>query len=192
MANHVIYIPGLGDNRTYNQDKALKLWRLYGLHTHYHAIGWADDESFKPKLQRLLDKIDDFQRAGHDVSLIGVSAGASAVINAYAARDSLKSVICIVGKIHNPQTVGKRIYDKNPAFRESLSMVEASLERLGKKERARILSLYPIKDLTVPIKDTFINGARMRKIFAFGHIQAIFICLLFYGPLIGRFMKHSD
>lgn len=190
MVQHVIYVPGLGDNRTYSQDKVLKLWRIFGLRAHFFPLGWADKEPFGPKLQRLLDMIDDLQKDGQPVSLIGVSAGGGAVINAYAKRKNLTSVICIVGKIHNPQTVSDFILRANPAFRQSAYMVGKSLEQLGKAERKRIMSIHPLKDLTVPIADTKIDGAEIKKVWAPGHISAIFVCLVFHGRLIGRFVRN--
>lgn len=189
MANHVIYIPGIGDQKPHGQDLAIGLWRLYGLTPHYFPLGWADKERFEPKLARLLDKIDALKKQGHSVSLVGVSAGASAVLNAYSERKDLSGVVCIVGKIHNPQAVGGRIYHTNPAFKDSVYRVAASLETLGREERARILSLYTPLDKTVPPNDSQLQGAKNRKIAGLGHITGIFFAVIFGGPAIASFLK---
>lgn len=191
MTKHVIYVPGLGDSRTYNQDKALRLWRLFGIRAHFFPLGWADKEPFEPKLRRLLGKIDELQKDGQSVSLVGVSAGGGAVINAYAQRKNLTSVICVVGKIHNPQSVGNSVYKTNPAFKQSAYMVEENLKKLGDNERRRIMSIHPLKDFTVPIADTKIAGAEIRKIWAPGHISAIFVSLVFGGAMIARFIRRN-
>ena len=99
MAHQVIYVTGLGDDRSYGQITILKSWRLWGLKPHYFPFKWADKEPFEPKFQRLLAKIDDLSTDGNYVSLVGVSAGASAVLNAYAERKNLTGVVCICGKI---------------------------------------------------------------------------------------------
>lgn len=165
------------------------LWKIFGIKVHFFPLGWADKEPFALKLQRLLDKIDFLQKDCQSVSLIGVSAGGGAVINAYARRKNLTSVICIVGKINNPQTIGNFTYRTNPAFKESAFMVKESLEKLGDDERRRIMSIHPLKDLTVPIPDTMIDGAKIRKVWAPGHVSAIFVSLVFGGRMIARFIR---
>lgn len=191
MAHHVIYIPGLGDITSYGQSLAIQLWRLYGLRPHYLPLGWAGKEKFEPKLGRLLDKVDSLEKSGNKVSLVGVSAGASAVLNAYAKRKNIAGVVCIVGKIHNPQTVGDRIYKINPSFKESMLQVVGSLDGLGEAKKSRIMCIYNRADKTVPNKDSVIEGALNRKFLGWGHISAIFFTVTLGGPLIARFLHRQ-
>jgi hypothetical protein len=42
------------------------------------------------------------------VSLVGASAGAGAAINAFAARKNIvNGVVCIAGKVNNPDAIGE-------------------------------------------------------------------------------------
>ena len=192
MKHHVVYVPGLGDQRPYGQSFLLHLWRPFGLTPHYHALGWADGEPFTPKLERLIAKIDSLKSAGNKVSLVGVSAGASAVLTAYSQRlDDVTGVVCISGKIQNPGKINERYFIKNPAFKDSVFGLSKVLESLSPAELGRIMSIHPIHDQTVPISDTIIKGVVENRIFAFGHIQSIFYCLLFEGPAIARFLKKA-
>jgi pimeloyl-ACP methyl ester carboxylesterase len=145
-----------------NEQKALlKFWQMYGLHPHYLAMHWGDGEPFQPKFDRILSAIDELHNHGHKVSLVGSSAGASAVLNAYAKRKKLVTgVVYICGKVKNEQSINERVYKRNPAFRESLAMLPDSLKALEPKYRNRILSIRPLRDGLVPVADTKIDGVR--------------------------------
>jgi hypothetical protein len=77
--HHIIYVPGILDDIYRVQSSLVATWRIYGVVGHCHAMPWLGDETFEPKLQRLLDAIDELSAQGHHISLVGASAGASAV-----------------------------------------------------------------------------------------------------------------
>lgn len=191
MAHHAIYVPGLGDQRTFRQNWAIKTWWLYGLRPHYFPLYWADKEAFAPKLELLLARIESYQQNGHQVSLIAASAGAGAAINAFARHKKLTGIVLICGKIHNPQVVEDRFYLENPAFKESAYQVEASLKKLTLKDRQKIMSIHPIVDNSVPIGDTVIKGALEKKIPTRGHFFSISYALTFGTPIIARFLRRT-
>lgn len=188
MPIHLIYVPGLGDNRSYGQEDAIKRWQKFGLDTTYFPLGWADKEPFAPKLKRLLAKIDDLADAGYQVSLVGVSAGASAVLNAYAIRPKIHRVVLIGGKVNNPQTIGNKIYQQNPAFKESVFMVSKRLSKLSPDKIGRIMSIHPLYDGRVPVADTLIPGAVEKTVPVIGHILGIFFTISLRGKMIADFI----
>lgn len=191
MKHHVIYLPGLGDSKTHGQDDAIKRWEKYGLETHFFPLGWADKESFEPKFKRLLSKIDELLKTGDKVSLVGVSAGASAALNAYALRSSLSSVVLICGKVNDPQSIGESVYLENPAFKQSVFAVKDSLAQLNPAQIKRIMSIHPLRDQSVPVPDTIIKGALEKTVPVIGHIFGIFFTIVFKGKLIAKFIKSS-
>jgi hypothetical protein len=191
MIHHVIYVPGLGDAKSRGQKLITKLWRPLGVRGHYVPMRWAAPEPWEHKLQRLLDAIDTLSQSGA-VSLIGTSAGASAVLQAYARRkQTIAAVACICGKINHPETVNPRYYTENPAFKDALAQLQTALPALGTTERTRILSVHSLRDATVPPADTLIQGARERTLPVAGHVFSIFCALLFGAPGIMRFLKHA-
>lgn len=187
--HHVIYVPGLGDDKTYGQDSAVRGWEKYGLSGHYFPIGWADGESFEPKLKRLLDKIDGLLHDGYLVSLVGVSAGASAVLNAYAQRPSVHGVVLISGKVQRTHLIGGQIFSANPAFKGSAYMLKDSLKSLTPNRISRIMSIHPLRDGRVPVKDTLIPGSVEKTVPVIGHLFSIFYTVTFRGKLIADFLK---
>jgi hypothetical protein len=192
MTHHVIYVPGLGDHRTRVQLLAPKYWQIFGITGQVFVMNWNDKESFAPKLERLLAMTDRLTAEGNKVSMVGVSAGASAVLVAYAARlDKIAGVVCICGKINHPETVEPERFAENPAFKGSLAELQRILPKLGLEHRAHIMSLRPLLDGTVPVADTFIPGARNRLIMAAGHAFSIVVALLFVAPVFIAFLKRQ-
>jgi len=189
MVHHVVYIPGLGDSRPRGQTVILYFWKLFGLNVHYFPLGWADKEAFEPKLGRLLKLIDELELQEGAVSLVGVSAGASAVLNAYAKRGGINSVICICGKINSPQAISERTYRINPAFKQSMFGVKQSLDKLTPAQNSRIMSIHPLSDGTVPLSDTAIPGAVEKTAPVVGHIFGIFYSITFGAAGIAKFLK---
>lgn len=192
MKHFVIYIPGLGDNKYLIQGIFVWSWRLYGVKSVTRTMNWADGEAFEQKLTRLLTEINEHLAKGHKVSLVGASAGAGAVLNAYAVRpDQIAGVVSICGKILHAETVSDRTYSHNPAFKQSMDILRSSLEKLGATERAKILNLHPMHDPTVPVEDTKIEASQEKTMKTAGHSMGILVALSFYGRTICKFLKQQ-
>jgi pimeloyl-ACP methyl ester carboxylesterase len=192
MAHHVIYVPGIGDHRRYGQPAALYLWRPYGLHPHYLPLGWHVKEGFDVKLARLTKLIDDLLAAGHTVSLVGVSAGASAVLAAYAERPAVHRVVTICGKILYPERIGQRTYDMNPDFEGSMALVPAALSRLKTADKLKdILTIYSPRDTVVATDDAQIDGAPTKVVGGWSHGSAIFVAVIFGTHSIAKFLRST-
>ena len=192
MKLHVIYIPGIGDDRTGLQEKIIRTWRLWGVEPELWSMDWADDRSWKSKFKLLLGRIDDLAAAGQKVALVGASAGGSAVINTYAARqDKISGIVCIAGKVNNPETIGQRYRRRNRSFVESADQCADSLKLLNEARRKRISSRYGIFDELVPKKDSRIPGAHNRVVLSAGHGINIATQIIFGAPFFIRFLKNQ-
>lgn len=191
MARYVIYVPGLGDKRSFGQNIAIQYWRLFGLRPVYFPLNWHKPEGFEIKLQRLLKKCKELNHANKGVTIVGISAGASAAVNAFAKSNDINSVVLICGKINNPNTIGQKIYDINPDFRQSVFGVKRSLEKLSTSDRSRIMSIHPWADQTVPINDAIIDGAKEKVLPGWDHISGIFFGVILGAPSIARFIKKT-
>ncbi len=192
MTHHVIYVPGLGDHRTKAQLLAPKYWQVFGVTGHCYVMHWRDKEAFAPKLERLLKMIDQLAANGDKVSLVGTSAGASAVLVAFAARlDKVSGVVCICGKINHPETIHPGRFVQNPAFKESLAKLQEVLPKLDGTARSRIMSIHPLADESVPPADTIIQGAHEKLVPTVGHAISIGVTLIFAAFSMMRFLKHQ-
>jgi pimeloyl-ACP methyl ester carboxylesterase len=189
--HHIIYIPGLGDSKTRGQQFAVRLWRTYGVYGHCHAVIWNNTDSFENKLQGILKEIDQLKSKGHIVSLMGASAGASMALHAFAARkEAISSVVLVCGELADARKINPSYFTKNPAFKVSMERLPATLNKLTMDDRKRVMSLHPLFDETVTIKDTYLEGARMFTSISFGHAFTIGMTLTidFYIPMY-FFMK---
>jgi pimeloyl-ACP methyl ester carboxylesterase len=191
MARHVIYIPGIGDHHAYGQNVAIQLWRLFGLKPHYMPLGWNKTEGFSIKQKRLLDLVEKLHSDNDSVSLVGVSAGASAALNAYARSAVISRVICICGKINNPETISNQTFVANPDFGESMYSLAASLALLDKKTN-HIMSIHPWRDQIVPIPDTLIKNAQEKTLPGWSHATGIFFGVIFGSFSISKLIHSKN
>jgi dienelactone hydrolase len=186
---HVIYVPGLGDFRARGQEVAVKLWRHYGVAPEMIRMYWQTAEPWKTKLQRLLDRIDTLHTAGYQVALVGSSAGATAVIAAFAARPTIVGCVVIVGKVNHPASIGGAYRAKNPALVTASQDCERALRSLPPAMRLRIQSRYAALDEVVRQSDSHIPGARNRRLFSIGHSLTIGLQLTIGVPFWLRFLR---
>ena len=141
-------------------------------------------------MPRLLARIDKLLATGRQVGLVGASAGASAAINAYAARsDSLVGVVVIAGKVNRPEAVGKHYKGRNPAFWQSIQSSPQSLKQLNPPDLRRVQSRYAVADETVHKPDSIIPGADNRMVPTATHFFTIATQLLIGAPFFIRFLK---
>lgn len=175
MTHTIIYIPGLGDNAMFGQYAAHYLWRLQGASVQAHPLYWGDGEAFQPKFERLLAHIDRLAKKGHEVSLVAVSAGATAALNALVARpEAIHKVVIVCGAIQHPEEVGTDTKTRNPAFWESMTYLhEHSLSKLRPKDIAKIVSYIPQSDETVNPKNMRIEGITYESLPTHGHVKSI-------------------
>ena len=192
--HHVIYIPGIGDNKPYYQPQLINFWRFYGIKVHYHPVIWrSQDEDWTSKLNKISKLIDELYQQGFRVSLVGVSAGASAALNAYAAdKRKIRGIVYICGKLKHPETISKRYYQRNPAFKSSLAEAQLNIEKLSDEDKSKMLNLRPLYDQTVPVSHTEISGVRRLRMLSVYHVPSIFIAITLYGPLIAKFIRRKD
>lgn len=190
--NAVVYIPGLGDEKSRGQKMALNLFRLARIRPTYFPIGWKDSGTYETKLEELDDLIAKLYKK-HSVHLFAVSAGASTAINSYVRNlDKISSISLVCGKIQNINKIHSSYYNENPNFEVSVKMLEDSLRKLNTSSRARILSIRPQIDPVVPPRDTIIKGAKNLKSFAFGHTPTIVYYLTIGLPRIIWLIKKNS
>lgn len=187
---HVIYVPGLGDAMPAAQRKVVGLWRWWGVEPELFQMNWADNVPWQTKFEKLLGRIDALTAEGKQVALVGASAGASAVINAYAARKKqISGVVCLCGKINHPEAIGPAYRSRNPSFVESAEAAPNSLSKLSSIDRTKIQSRYSILDGVVRRRDSVVPGAQNRTILTVGHSITIALQLIFGAPFFLRFLK---
>ncbi len=191
MIRHaVVYVFGLSDHRAKGQTLAVQAWQAYGVRSEVFHMYWHVATPLAQKMHQLLERIDSLADEGYLVSLVGTSAGASVAVSAYAARPTtIHAVVCICGKLRNPETIHPATYRANPAFQESLAQLPSRITALTPEQKGRILSIRPLSDKLVPPHDTIIPGAQSGRLYTVGHAFTIGYGITIYAPFLLRFIR---
>ncbi len=193
MIHNVIIIPGLGDS-TISVKLATIHWSRLGLTPVVHSVGWRkDQEHFNTKLRKLTSLIDRLYDPENKLSLVGTSAGSSAVMNAFMTRkDKIHRVVSVCGRLRQGTQQGYRSFKSKTAtsisFKESVLMFEKNEHKLNKSDRKKIMTIRPIFDELVPRDTAILKDASNRTIYSIEHMFSIWMSLSFYKPLIS-FLK---
>ena len=191
MKSHVILVPGLADRKGI-MDYLTRSWKK-DVVVHIHPAPWEDMKPFGHKLEMLLKLIDHCAKHSGKVSLIGVSAGGSLVMNAFCHKKAkIHRVINICGRLREGKNVSPTLdtaIKGHPSFKNSVLLCEKGLSKLTSLDKAKIMTIRALFDGTVPTSTTPIVGAINITIpFAF-HIFAIGAAFLFYKKSMLQFIK---
>lgn len=179
MRHYIIYIPGLGDSYDGIRRFLLFFWRIYGVKVEHVPMRWYDGRNYDEKYTRVEAAIKNAQALGYTVSIIGESAGGSMVLNIFARNQSIHRSISLCGVNSYKSPISKRIFERGPAFKESVSIVNESQAQARTLRAKQITSITASYDPTVPIESNVIPGARHIKLRSIGHLTTILFCLSF-------------
>lgn len=194
--NHfVIIIPGLGDNAK-EVRWATSHWRRYGLKPVIHSVGWNDKEAdFRPKLERLTGLIDKLSSEGDKVSIVGLSAGGSAAINAYIRRrKKVNKTVSVCGRLIRGNQTGFRSFEKrtasSSAFAQSILLCESGLTNLTNMEKRKIMTVRAMfGDELVPAETAIVKGADNIAVPTAEHVLSIGATLTIFSKPVILFLK---
>jgi len=191
--NHIIiYVPGLGDRDLTKRRRLLSLWHFRNVQIEICSMDWSVDVPWQTKLDKLIGRIDELAKAGHTVSLVGESAGAAAVLQALAARDSsLNRVILLCGKFQYPERVASWRYQQNPSFKDALTLSHTLLPKLAESQKSKLVNLHPIFDPVVPVAENKTAGFKNSLMPIAGHATSIVFANTIWSWRIVRLIKSS-
>lgn len=177
MKNYIIYIPGLGDSYDHFRKKALRTWSVYGVKTQLLPMVWYDSQPYEEKYQQASKTISELIKSGARVSLVGESAGGSMAINLFAANPKIDRLITIAGVNMPTAPVARQTLQKGPAFAVSRQRLHESLPMISSERRRNIYTLSALGDNVVRFRYSVIPGAHVRRVWSFGHLFTITLCL---------------
>lgn len=180
---HILYLSGLGDNFDRWRLRALKLWHYRGVSVELVPMTWQSG-TFEQKLARIDQAID--RAKGKRVVLLGESAGGSMVIHMLARRDDIYRAMTLCGKNTHPEGVDERYYRNNPAFRASMDHLNESLALLTDEQKKQFVSIHPVYDPVVPVREALLKGCREIEVWLVGHLFVISLVLTVLSPIVVR------
>jgi hypothetical protein len=193
----IMYVPGLNDDIFPNKNLINLLpyfWRIYGYEVFIIQPEWRTGKSFQPKLQLIINKIDELYAAGYEIFLFGQSAGGAAVLNAFTERkNKVSKVINICGRLRKGENVNptlKKAARGNPAFAESVLLFENQNEKkLTKEDRKKILTIKHIWDGVVPSTTVGLTEAVNITIPVLQHSIGGIAVLTFFSRKLASFLS---
>lgn len=188
----VIIIPGLGDDTRILSWITRNWRRKLNITPIVYSMNWKKNESFQQNLTKLLILIDKTHKQFDYLSLIGTSAGGSAVINAFCQRkDKIHKVINVCGRLRKGENIFPSLDSaakNSPSFKESVLLCEKNLEKLTPQDKTKILTIRPLIDEVVPTSCVPIPGAINKTIFSVEHGLSIALCFTVYSNRITYFL----
>lgn len=187
----IIVVPGLGDGGRFFRFMVKNWWRMFPIEV--HAFGWRDKGAkLIDKQNSLLQRIDALTKDGRKIYLIGISAGGSAVLNAFMARRLVVSgVVNVCGRLREGVGVHptlKKAARTSEIFAQSVKSCERELSSLTNSDLEKILTIRPIYDEIVPTSTVGIEGATNIIIPSFFHGVGIRCSMIFLRNKIINFL----
>lgn len=184
---HIIYIPGFNEKYDPFRRWALRQWSFKNVTIEMADVDWPNGKF--TEMLATIDKAID-RASGKKIVLLGESAGGSLTVHAYAKRkDDVYKVMTICGKNTRPETVGEKYYDYSPAFRDSMMLLNKSLESLPESKRSQFVSIHPLYDPLVSVRDTLLPGCKEVRLWLVGHTLVTLLALTVLSPIVVRAAK---
>jgi hypothetical protein len=192
--HYVVIVLGLGEAAPMYR-LLVKNWEeRFGIIPIIHVFGWKNqEEAFSTKLTKLTDQIESLAKDKHSISLIGISAGASASLHAYAyAKEKgigIQSYISICGRFNRdaypwyPLSYG---VERISAFKESITMVPASKQKLSFSDYKKMQCFYSLFDEVVPTSASILPNVKKHRIPCISHNLSIYLAFLDAKKLISK------
>lgn len=149
-------------------------------------------QELKPKLDRMTDLIDKYHASGYLVSLLGTSAGGSAVINVYAMRKAkMHKVINVCGRLRSGEGARptlKEAAKRSKSFYDSVLQCEKVMTKFTGEDCRKILTFRPLFDELVPPSTVTVPGAKNVHLPAIEHIISIMFTITMFSEKIVGFV----
>ena len=179
---HILYIPGLGDNSSLTKQRfLLSLWNKNKVIIHFFDPKWHDEsETYAQKYSRLIELGSRLRPGEDDLIVIGVSAGGSLAVRYIAENETVTRAYLVCGKLKGSSKIGKPYQERAPALLESVQASESLLLDISESSSAKITVIRPLLDGIVPLEDMLVPGSKRVRLFTIGHTISIVYVLIVY------------
>lgn len=170
---HLILIPGLGDRISLVEERLKKIFAPDVI-IHFYRANWRNGENFDSKLQHFLNFFDGISEKNGTLSLGGISAGGSLVLNSYCERRTkVNKVINICGRLK----AGKIVFPPlglaaitSRSFYDSVRASGENLEAFTTADTSKFMTFSALFDEQVPRQTSQLEGAQNLIVPRVGHV----------------------
>lgn len=173
----LIIVPGLGDKISLIE-QPLRDWPKRGVKPFIHQAPWSQsEESLDLKLKRLVGELDRWNDEGYSVSLLGISAGSSLVLNAFAQRKKIvNKIISVCGRLRPGNNITYSLYkwdQKSRAFCDSVYFADKNQKAFSESDLQKFTTFNALFDELVPRKTSILPNAKNLTVPMVGHVFSI-------------------
>lgn len=163
-------------------------WKLFGFTVYVVDIHWiTQPNDFQSKLQKLVKLVDAYLQQG-EVSLLGISAGGSAVLNTfYERRNKIHKVITICGRCRKDKGRLSSGMKRSNAFKQSIELFEQVEKKLSNDDKKKLLTVNGYYD--IPKTMTIIPNTRYLTLPVGFHAPIIVLALTFFSIPLVKFLQ---
>lgn len=194
MKKHkIIIIPGLSDYTSFIRFITYR-FNSPEFDVEVLSFGWSkSDILFENRIEELSEYINSLNDKFEKISLIGVSAGGSAVLNLFSKNNNIHRIVNVCGRLKPGIKVSpslEKAAKNSISFKESVIQAEINLNNLSSEKKSKIMTISPYLDGTVPTSTMSVDSGYNLKIMSMGHMVSIFIGLVFYRRSIIKFLSN--
>lgn len=200
--HYVVIVLGLGEYKNLYIHLTKHWEATYGLTPIIHVFGWrekrANFNEYLTNLEYIIKPL--IEQRNSIVSLIGISAGASAALNMYCklkrdGRPINGKLATLCGRFsfqYHPWYPLSRGVDPFPAFKQSVTLAEKNIRALSRQDKEHIITVHAFFDEVVPKKAASIEGVRAMMIPFLLHFPSIMFTFLFNKKWLVRLLQETD
>lgn len=180
-----LLVPGLNDHAVLFKpfySWIVRRWQRKGVDCQLVTMNWSDDQTYEDKLALILKKIDALPGK---VVLVGVSAGASIVVPAFAKRrHKVSGIITISGLLSLAPGDEAKVEFFDRAWYGAAKASEGVLKKVSAADLQRIVTFSPWRDSVIAPERAQIAGAVNRRVPSMGHVFSIGVTLILYANIV--------
>ena len=176
----ILYIPGLGDDKTNQRQRRYLEWRYRNSDTKliFYDSKWLSDENYNQKWQRLEKILSTIDL--ENTHVIGVSAGGSLLVRAVQEYPSIGTAHAVSSKLINADGIGENYRKRAPALYDAVLVSQSMID--DKNLSLKTTIYRPLYDNVVPLSNMIIPNARRKRNPMIGQAAGIIWFLLFMLP----------
>lgn len=189
--HNVLILAGTNDQKGKNRlELATNHWKSHGIDTTVYNVGWKDGSiNFELKLAEIEKLVEELSAKG-PVSIVGISAGASAAFNLLLKRpDVIQKAIGVCGRIRGASTDwGAKLNSKT--FQQSVLLFEEQQAQIPDELKKRMMTVSArFGDQLVPKGTSHVEDAKNITIPTAIHGLSIIMALTLLKKPIIDFIK---
>ena len=179
---NIVIVPGYGDRVDYLH-RTIRNWPdRFGNKAVVLPFGWSGEAAeYDKKNKKFLETIEKMG----EVSIIGISAGASAALRAqHVFPERVGRIVTLCGPVRQDLMNKEMLRSKYPLLKRSLD--DLALETVPGQD---VLTLRPLYDGVVPVEAMIIPGAVDMRMKMIGHPTSIAWGMYHHAADMNRFLS---